>query len=295
MNKLISTLLFVAMALASTAQTTTADQFVQNGEFDKAATAYLEYLEHHPGDSLVSFKLGRTYAGMKMWGKSEHYYRRALQGQFPEGSINYQLARNELEQNHPEKAMELLKSGAAVGMRNYIALKNDPLFMPLHNHPEWIPLMQKVETNTYPCLNSEEYRRFDFWLGSWNVMVNGIKVGENEISRANGGCAIHESYTTYPRDYTGQSINFYDPIEKRWHQHWVGSGGDVTNYYETAYDNGMLQFNGKTLGPTGKVALNRMTFTSNADGSVRQKIEASSDDGSSWSVIFDGHYVRKTD
>ncbi|MEJ2004453.1 MAG: hypothetical protein P8X57_05700, partial [Cyclobacteriaceae bacterium] len=295
MKNLVVLLLSLCMASISAAQTSEADRLLQNGEHKKAAAAYLDYLAVHPDDSLAAFKLGRTYAGMRMWSESDKYYAKALQGQFPKGSINYQRARNELAQSHPDKAMDLRRDGAESGMRNFIALQNDPLFDPLRDREGWAQIMERVEKNTYPCISNQAYRKFDFWLGSWNVFRNGVKVGENEITRANGGCAIHEKYTTYPRDYTGQSINYYDPIEQRWHQHWVGSSGDVTNYYETSAHDGMMQFTGKTMGQSGNIILNKMTFTQNEDGSVRQLIEASADDGSSWSVSFDGLYVSKSD
>jgi len=285
-------ILFLVMALPVMGQTSEADAYLQSGDFDKAAEAYKVYLSTHPNDSLVAYKRGRTYAGLHEWTLSASYYEQALQGQFPPGIIYYQQARNALMQKRSSTAMEYLRRGAEAGMRNYIALRHDPLFEPLYQEKEWQQLLDKVELNTYPCLSKEEYRKFDFWLGSWDVFRNGNKIGENRITRANGGCAIHEDYTTYPRDYTGQSINFYDPLEQRWHQHWVGSGGDVTNYFESDSGEGMIQFIGKTLGRSGAM-LNRMTFTLKDDGNVRQHIESSTDEGQSWSTSFDGLYVKQ--
>jgi hypothetical protein len=43
----------------------------------------------------------------------------------------------------------------------------------------------------------------------------------------------------------------------------------------------------------GPAAHQRMTFTPNPDGSVRQLIEMS-EDGSNWNVGFDGVYRKKT-
>ena len=43
--------------------------------------------------------------------------------------------------------------------------------------------------------------------------------------------------------------------------------------------------------PTKTVA-HRITWTPGADGSVRQLWESSADGGTTWSVVFDGRYVR---
>jgi hypothetical protein len=39
--------------------------------------------------------------------------------------------------------------------------------------------------------------------------------------------------------------------------------------------------------------LNRVTWTPNADGSVRQFWELSKDGGKTWSVVFDGRYAKR--
>jgi hypothetical protein len=44
---------------------------------------------------------------------------------------------------------------------------------------------------------------------------------------------------------------------------------------------------------TGLVGRERITWTANADGSVRQLWESSKDDGATWSVAFDGLYRRR--
>ncbi|MCA6074933.1 tetratricopeptide repeat protein [Fulvivirga sedimenti] len=289
--KTLLTLIFCLITTAAFNQTPEADQYLRNNEFEKAEKLYLSYLENHPGDSMAMFRLGRAYSGLQQWSNAEMYYKKAAAHNFPVSATAFQIAQNYLHQQNNREAMKALNEGAAAGMRNYIRLTQDPLFTTLHSHPDWQQLLEKVELNTYPCLSQPEARQFDFWIGSWDVHLNGAKVGENQITRANGGCAIHENYTTFPRDYTGQSINFYDPLEKRWHQHWVGSGGDITNYYETGKSEGVLEFTGQMINASGVEITNRMTFTLLENGNVRQLIETSLDKGKSWSSSFDGLYI----
>lgn len=154
-------------------------------------------------------------------------------------------------------------------------------------------LAQTPNANQYPCENDAKYRHFDFWLGEWDVYVNGNKVGGNSITKAVGGCAIHEDYTT-AQGYAGQSINYYDPIDKKWHQHWVGSTQDVYNYLEVDKKEGMLQFESPFWNPQNdQISTSRLTFTLNEDGTVRQLFETSTDKGKTWTTGFDGLYKRK--
>jgi len=117
-------------------------------------------------------------------------------------------------------------------------------------------------------------------------------VGESIITLAKGGCAIHESYTTLG-PYSGQSINYYDPLEKKWKQNWVGNSGDVGIYEETDSGKGNLQFIAKQLLPEG-VVTRKMTFYYNEkEDSVRQLIEDSKDEGKTFAPVFDGLYKRR--
>jgi hypothetical protein len=49
---------------------------------------------------------------------------------------------------------------------------------------------------------------------------------------------------------------------------------------------------GQTVGADGKVTRHRITWTPDADGSVRQHWETQ-DDAGQWSTAFDGRYTRK--
>lgn len=144
---------------------------------------------------------------------------------------------------------------------------------------------------TFPCRDDPRSHQFDFWIGEWNVSANGKTAGTNVITRRHQGCLIFESYTT-PRGYSGQSFNFYDPAIDKWRQIWVDSGGTVIWYQGNLVD-GEMRFEGELYQRNGPKALSRMTFTPKEDGSVRQLIERSTDGGTTWTVGFDGHYVKK--
>jgi hypothetical protein len=289
-------IVLICMCIVSTsfAQVRQASVHLQDNEPEKARELLIPYLESHPSDSAALFLMGRISLAMKEWDSAATYFEAAGGENYPKSEIHYyQAKRILLEKGVESQALGELEAGSFAGMRHYIPLTQDPIFAPLRSSDRWKDLLTRVEKNTYPCMSDPNYRHFDFWLGNWDVYVNDVKRGENRITMANGGCAIHESYTTYPRDYTGQSINFYDPIDKLWHQHWVGSGGDVTNYLETSRGPGMLEFTGNILNAAGNTVINRMTFTILENGDVRQRIETSRDNQKTWTTSFDGIYKRK--
>ena len=145
---------------------------------------------------------------------------------------------------------------------------------------------------TSPCPGSEVHRQFDFWLGTWDVMTpQGQQAGTNTIEKINAGCTLQENWTSAGGG-GGKSFNYYDPHEKAWKQLWVDAGGNVARF-TGHFTEGAMRFEGVWTNANGTTSLMKMTFTPRDDGSVRQYIEQSLDDGKTWNVWFDGSYVRQ--
>lgn len=135
---------------------------------------------------------------------------------------------------------------------------------------------------------------FDFWVGDWTVtnQANGRLAGHNLIELRHDGRVLVENYST-PGAYTGMSLNAYDGGAKRWHQCWMDSSGGVLDLYGGLAE-GKMVLTGETPRTSGTRQLQRITWTPNPDGTVRQHWEQSTDGGKSWTTAFDGLYRRKS-
>ena len=141
-----------------------------------------------------------------------------------------------------------------------------------------------------PC-SGPEYRQFDFWVGDWQVQgKNGKVAGINRITQEYGGCVIHEHYAT-GRSYSGESLNTYDAARKVWHQTWVDDSGLLLTLEGRLVGKDMV-LEGVAPTPAGTMAKQRITWTPNPDGSVRQHWEISTEPGK-WKTVFDGLYTKK--
>lgn len=143
-----------------------------------------------------------------------------------------------------------------------------------------------------PCA-SEAHAGFDFWVGEWDVYPTGkaSKVADSVIERANNGCAIIEHWKPL-NGQSGTSLNHYDPRTGSWYQKWVGSGGGAVEF-SGGVAGGVMVLTGNWPSPQVPHQLIRMTYTPNADGSVRQFGEGSIDHGLTWSTSFDFTYRPK--
>lgn len=146
-----------------------------------------------------------------------------------------------------------------------------------------------------PACTSAEHRAFDIWIGNWDVTAAGQDRPSaiNRISREHAGCVIREDYVTHG-GYTGMSMSFYDAPRKQWHQTWMGRDGSALFIAGGLNDRGeMVLSNRNTPYYVEGSPVNRVTWTPNPDGSVRQHWQSSQDGGKTWSDVFDGIYRKR--
>ena len=133
-----------------------------------------------------------------------------------------------------------------------------------------------------------EAAQFDFWVGEWYVFANDKLVGRNEISRIHDGCTLIEKYTAAGGKFEGRSFNYFEPEDGLWHQVWVDDTG--TRLHLTGgYADGKMAMSGVRR-KNGATVTDRISWTDNSDGTVRQLWELSEDGGKTWQVLFDGQY-----
>ena len=139
--------------------------------------------------------------------------------------------------------------------------------------------------------NDPRSHQFDFWIGTWKVTnQDGSVVGHNRIEPILDNCVLQETWAGASGS-AGTSLNFFDTVKGKWRQFWVWREG-TTLELEGALVDGAMVLQGETI-EEGKPALNRITWTSPPDGTVRQLWELSRDGGKSWETLFDGIYLRE--
>jgi hypothetical protein len=142
-----------------------------------------------------------------------------------------------------------------------------------------------------PC-ESAQNRQFDFWLGQWEVTnPAGQLAGRSRIEAILDGCVLLENWDS-PSGVSGKSFNIFNAATGHWEQFWVDNSGSRLHLSGGMHEGNMVLqgVQDKAGASTGVAQRERITWTPNADGSVRQHWETSSDDGKSWKTSFDGLY-----
>lgn len=141
-----------------------------------------------------------------------------------------------------------------------------------------------------PCA-TPLFRQFDFWIGSWDVVnAEGKFVGTNRIERI-GDCFLQETWAAAAGGYTGRSLNSMG-FDRKWHQTWTDTSGLRLELTGGLVD-GKMVMEGETPSRDPKQPTptrNRISWSPEVDGSVRQMWQTSSDEGKTWATSFDGRY-----
>ena len=142
------------------------------------------------------------------------------------------------------------------------------------------------------CADEKKSHQFDFWIGEWEVTAGGKLAGMNSIQPILDGCVLQENWKGSGGS-AGSSLNHFDPSTGQWHQFWVWRNGTILKL-SGGFKDGKMVLEGESKGQDGKKIRNRITWYDNADGTVRQHWQQSTDKGKTWTDSFDGLYRKKS-
>ena len=265
-------------------------------EWQDAANAYERLSQENKNSGQYLYRLGVSRRHLGEHQAAVNALGKARKAGVPGAFVDLELARLFSARNEPEMALEKLQLAGEQGFGNVQQIEQDPELSALAGNAGFEKAMSVINRNHAPCEYVKEAKDFDFWVGEWEVYDKGqtIKYGDNTITRTNRGCYLSEQWVS-STGVPGNSMNYYDPGQKRWRQHWVGAGGSIIDIYGGLADGSMvLEGRLYTINPPSEKPF-RGTWTPLPDGRVRQFFEQSDDKGKTWISWFDGYYQRKSE
>ena len=148
-----------------------------------------------------------------------------------------------------------------------------------------------AQEDSCPCC-TDNHKAFNFWIGTWKVTdAKGSFVGRNRIESVEDGCVLREHWTSSKGNFSGTSLNFYNSKTQQWEQLWVDNLGNHLKLKGNKVGNQMILTSEDLVHTDGNTYKNRITWTLNGNGTVRQLWEVLHD-GKVSNVVFDGLYTR---
>ncbi|MBI3651098.1 MAG: tetratricopeptide repeat protein [Acidobacteria bacterium] len=279
-----------AQTPALSPQMQAADALFTAQKWSQAIPAYEAITKTEPTNNRAWYRLAYALHSTAKYNEAIAAYQKIVATNNP--SVLYNLARSYARLNHKEQAFAWLTKAVNAGFSQSAQLNNDADLASLRDDARFKELQTAIAKRATPCLYAPEHRQFDFWIGEWEVFTPpGQLAGTSSIQRVVDGCVIFENWTG-AQGGNGKSFNFYDRNDGKWHQLWVGSNGGVINF-SGAFKDDAMRYEAVTTTVNGSKTLQRMTFFKLVGDKVRQLWETSTDDGKTWSLAFDGTYVKK--
>lgn len=265
------------------------------GETGVAAGKLEQILELAPDDGTAHYQLatllmdneGDLHAAIK-------HFERARELEFQPLGVAYRLSRIYARQGRREEALEQMDilADGGFGLLSYVENQDD--YASIQDEERFTTAVDAIRAARFPCNADERHHAFDFWIGEWTVTVGGVFAGTNSIKPILGHCTIFEQWTGNAGT-TGKSFNYYDPGYDRWRQIWISDNGTFIEFTGVARDGGIF-YKAETINPAdGSKTLHKFEFTQIGNGIVRQYWETSTDDGESWTSIWDAEYAPAAD
>ena len=280
----------------------TGDSAYAMRKWTEALSAYEKATEAQPANLQAHIKAGYSAINANNLVRARDHFRAIVAASPPNGAPNAKggLALVLAREGKTAAALDMIDSAIAAGYPNWEVLDNEKAFDPIRKDARFRKARDSAEVLANPCMADANARAFDFWVGDWDVYVNGTgqKAGENRIDRTAGGCIILENWTAMSGylvgpPSSGKSMNFVDRATGMWKQVWMGSGRGQTNYENGKYADGMMRFLFTRTNPQGQTATIRFSFHNLGPNRVRQIQETSSDSGKTFVTNYDFIYVRK--
>ncbi len=282
----------IALSSPAAAQTgaARADSLFAARDFEHAIGAYEALTRVDSTVPRYWFQLGMAAANLSKYDRAAVAFARAS-ALGPNPNAFYNAAAMHARMNHADSAFDWLHRAVQKGFANTALLQNDDDLASLRSDARFPAVIAAIAKAMQPCMSDPEYRRFDFWVGEWDVTTQGgTRVGGSVVQSVSNGCALLENWTA-GNGGTGKSLNTFNPQTKQWTQFWVGSAGGVTHYTESEWHDGAVTFHA-SAGASG-VPAQRLTFTPIDSKTVRQFGEVSKDGGKTWTVGYDFYYHRR--
>lgn len=157
--------------------------------------------------------------------------------------------------------------------------------------PVLSPFSLGAQTSSCTCCEAS-HEQFDFWIGDWIVKdTTGTTVGENRITKIEGGCVVKEQWTG-TSGTTGTSMNYFDKSDMSWNQLWLDNGGNQLQL-KGQFQEGKMVLRSEVISTQNPNYYNQITWSKNDDGTVTQLWEVLSSSNKPLRILFKGIYHRK--
>jgi tetratricopeptide (TPR) repeat protein len=269
-----------------------AGELYQNRDWAGAAQAYEIITRLEPANAGAWSRRGLALHSLGKHQEAIEAFTRSLEINNQQPLTFFNLARAHARLNDKGRAFETLTKALDAGFSQTQMLETDEDIAALRTDPRFKELTARAAVNAKPCAARAEHRQLDYWIGEWDVKstAQNQAAGTSSIQLILGDCVVLENWTG-ASGTNGKSFNFFNSATGRWQQTWVDDKGGLLEF-TGSYKDGAMHYAATTT-IKGRKVLQRMTLFNLSATEMRQLGEQSTDEGKTWSVMYDLTYHRR--
>lgn len=138
--------------------------------------------------------------------------------------------------------------------------------------------------------------QMDFWIGDWNLdwkdAAGKTQTGFNNVEKIMDGYVVRENFTTGDNTFKGTSLSLFNKNLGKWQQTWVDNSGAYLDF-TGEFKDGKMILSREAKRNTGDIIHARMVFYNITKDEFDWNWEKSTDNGSTWTLMWHIHYLRK--
>lgn len=152
-------------------------------------------------------------------------------------------------------------------------------------------LLLNLNGQAQTACNSNGSSQLDFLIGDWDFFSkNGELLGENAVRLVFGTCTLEENYESID-GFKTRSVMSFNQATQSWSNTWTDDFG-TTLHFNGKFQNNKLLMKATSVNAQGKKTYHRLTYSKNANGTISQ-IWQKSTNQKDWETVFNGTYKRQ--
>ena len=156
-----------------------------------------------------------------------------------------------------------------------------------------ITMLLAFQTVSAQLSKDEETSQFNFWIGKWDLYTGSSQFGESTVDTLLDGYCIQENFIEFPPDpFHGMSWTTFNAETKKWEQTMIDNQGHHS-FFIGEFEHGKISLIRNFKNKKGEDRIQRTTFYNISNDKFDWTFDASSDEGKTWNVFYNVHYVRK--
>lgn len=182
-----------------------ANDLLEQKNWREAERIFTDLAGKEPENAAVWFGLGRARHAQGRWAEAVEAFRKNVELDKSAAAM-YSAAAGLPRLGKRDEAFEWLEKALENGAAFSRNFERDEDFENIRTDRRFAEMRRLVERRRFPCRDSAKAGQFDFWLGEWEVFVQGEKAGENKITKEIAGCALLEDWSG-ANGNRGKSLN----------------------------------------------------------------------------------------